>query len=69
MAKCERCFAPINERYTYCRKCYEQLGMPKGLVENKAHKCRKCGRSITGKYNYCMDCARVLFSGNPRWQK
>ena len=67
MDKCIRCGKKINERYTYCRACYYELGSPTDTVNKKVHKCRKCKRSITGKYNYCETCARAMFP-SVRWQ-
>lgn len=68
MDKCKNCGRLINERYTYCRDCYYELGSPKDTVVTKRHHCRRCGTTITGKYNYCVKCAKKLFASNPRWQ-
>ena len=69
MDKCKKCGNLINERYTYCRECFYELGCPKDTVVNKIHHCRKCGATITGKYNYCASCAKILFANNIMWKK
>ena len=54
---CKRCGYPIAANYTYCKKCFYELGCPKDTVVNTEHKCRSCGRTITGRYMYCSFCA------------
>lgn len=68
MGKCARCGSRIDDKYTYCKSCFYELGSPKGTVASKEHKCKKCGRTIKGKYNYCIQCAKVQFSDNLRWK-
>lgn len=57
MSNCERCGYPVQDHYTYCKKCYYELGEPFGCATKRVHKCRSCGASITGRYNYCYCCA------------
>ena len=62
MAKCKRCGYAIQPHYTYCKKCFYELGSPYGTVLNNTntHKCRKCGCEISGRYYYCPTCAKKL---------
>lgn len=61
-ASCKRCGYLIQPHYTYCKKCYYELGSPKNtVIDNpRTHKCRKCGYPIQGRYYYCPDCAKAL---------
>lgn len=61
-AHCKRCGYPIQLHYTYCKKCYYELGSPENTVINnsRTHKCRRCGYLIQGRYYYCPDCAKAL---------
>lgn len=62
MASCKRCGYPIQPHYTYCKKCFYELGSPKDTVYKnpRTHKCRKCGTPVQGRYYYCSDCAIKL---------
>jgi uncharacterized OB-fold protein len=37
MAKCKRCGYPIQPHYTYCKKCFYELGSPYGTVLNNTN--------------------------------
>lgn len=58
MAKCNRCGAYCADHYTYCRKCYYELGQPFGKATERVHKCRGCGANLRGRYSYCENCSR-----------
>lgn len=62
MAHCKRCGYPIKPHYTYCKKCYYELGEPTDTVRKnyRTHKCRSCGTPVQGRYYYCSDCAKRL---------
>lgn len=52
MAYCQRCGEYCQDHYTYCKRCYFELGQPFGKAVERPHKCRKCGCTIYGRYNY-----------------
>lgn len=58
MARCKNCNSYCPDQYTYCKKCYYELGEPKGMASQRVHKCKKCGLPIKGRYMYCMSCAK-----------
>ena len=58
MAYCQRCGEYCQDHYTYCKRCYFELGQPFGKAIERPHKCRKCGCTIYGRYNYCLSCAQ-----------
>ena len=58
MAYCKNCGGYCADHYTYCRKCYFELGQPYGVASQRGHKCRSCGTLIRGRYNYCSSCAK-----------
>ena len=58
MSYCQRCGEYCQDHYTYCKKCYFELGQPFGKAIERPHKCRKCGGTIYGRYNYCLSCAQ-----------
>ena len=62
MAYCQRCGEYCQDHYTYCKRCYFELGQPFGKAIERPHKCRKCGGTIYGRYNYCLSCAQKKVS-------